>query len=160
MGFASRTTYASLRVHAESYRCLVTLHRHPNDAYGDIEATSGFLACRYCELKKELGEWERAIALAPAVSLELWAQLAKEYANMLLAKNPSRLHDLLPWFVGIHQADTLVNLYINAEQYDDAVTLAQVLALRPPPPLGARFGPGFGKPPPRKQRQGSSKIGS
>ena len=81
---------------------------------------------RYCELKKELGEWERAIAMAPAVSLEFWAGMAKEYAQMLLAKNPSRLHDLLPWYVGISQPDTLVNLYINAEQYDDAVTLAQV----------------------------------
>lgn len=81
---------------------------------------------RYCEIMRDLGEWERAIALAPAVSHELWAKLVKEYAAEKLSKNAARLADLLPWYIAINQPETLVNLYLNNEQYEDAVTLAQV----------------------------------
>ena len=31
---------------------------------------------RYCELKVELGEWERALAVAPGVSITYWKNLA------------------------------------------------------------------------------------
>ena len=81
---------------------------------------------RYCELMRELGEWERAIAVAPAVSLEFWMRLAKAYAQEKVNQNSSRLVEALPWYVAINQVETLANLYINNEQYDEAVVLAQV----------------------------------
>lgn len=31
---------------------------------------------RYCELMVELGNWERALAMAPGVSMEYWKSLA------------------------------------------------------------------------------------
>jgi len=76
----------------------------------------------------ELGEWERAIAVAPAVSLELWRSLIKSYAQHLLQTNKGRLNEVLPWYIAINHPDTLINLYVSNELYDDAITLAQVSA--------------------------------
>ena len=38
---------------------------------------------KYCEILAELGQWERAIATAPSVSLEFWSELCKRYADHL-----------------------------------------------------------------------------
>eukprot|EP00002_Diphylleia_rotans_P021101 TRINITY_DN4105_c0_g1_i5.p1 TRINITY_DN4105_c0_g1~~TRINITY_DN4105_c0_g1_i5.p1 ORF type:complete len:1200 (+),score=232.65 TRINITY_DN4105_c0_g1_i5:718-4317(+) len=50
-------------------------------------AASNFLKAghtqRYCELMVELGEWEKAVSMAPAVSLEYWKSLSAKYATHL-----------------------------------------------------------------------------
>eukprot|EP00959_Pyramimonas_sp_CCMP1952_P183429 3835195-Pyramimonas_sp.AAC.1 len=78
---------------------------------------------------RDLGQWERAIAVAPAVSLEFWMKLAKQYAQEKVNQNASRLYEALPWYVAVNQPETLANLYINNEQFDEAVVLAQVAAV-------------------------------
>jgi hypothetical protein len=42
---------------------------------------------KYCEILVELGQWERAIAAAPAVSVPFWAALSKRYAEHLAAQD-------------------------------------------------------------------------
>jgi hypothetical protein len=39
----------------------------------------------YCDLMKEVGDWDAALAAAPAVSLEFWRQLAGERAAVMAA---------------------------------------------------------------------------
>lgn len=36
----------------------------------------------YCDIMKHVGEWDKAIAAAPAVSQEYWAKLVKERAQV------------------------------------------------------------------------------
>lgn len=38
---------------------------------------------RYCELMVSLGEWERALAVAPGVSYLYWKQLTDRYGDMI-----------------------------------------------------------------------------
>ena len=36
----------------------------------------------YCQLMKSLGEWEHALAAAPAVGFEYWSKLMREWAEV------------------------------------------------------------------------------
>jgi hypothetical protein len=38
---------------------------------------------KYCEILAELGEWEKALAIAPSVSIGFWRDLASRYAEHL-----------------------------------------------------------------------------
>ena len=40
---------------------------------------------RHCNILVQLGQWERALALAPAVSLSYWSNLTKRYRCWYLA---------------------------------------------------------------------------
>ncbi len=42
---------------------------------------------KYCDILVELGQWERAIATAPAVSVPYWASLCKRYAEHLAGQD-------------------------------------------------------------------------
>jgi hypothetical protein len=42
---------------------------------------------KYCDILVELGQWERAIATAPAVSVSYWATLCKRYADHLAGQD-------------------------------------------------------------------------
>ncbi|KAF0310731.1 WD repeat-containing protein 17 [Amphibalanus amphitrite] len=46
---------------------------------------------RHCDTLLELGEWERALALAPGVSLDYWRRLAERRAAQLLAEDSDGL---------------------------------------------------------------------
>jgi len=38
---------------------------------------------KYCEILAELGQWEKALAIAPSVSLGFWRDLAARYSEHL-----------------------------------------------------------------------------
>lgn len=40
----------------------------------------------YCEILVSLGKWERALAVAPSLSLPYWKSLSVRYADYLAAK--------------------------------------------------------------------------
>ena len=46
-----------------------------------------------------------------------------------MLQHSSRLYEALPWYLAVNQPETLANLYINNEQYDEAVVIAQVSAV-------------------------------
>ena len=59
----------------------------------------------YCEIQKELGNFEDAIAVAPKVSLQYWQNCVTEYTNYLSDKN---------------QMDEFVDYSILAGNYSEA----------------------------------------
>lgn len=38
---------------------------------------------KYCEILTELGQWEKALAVAPSVSIQFWRELSNRYADHL-----------------------------------------------------------------------------
>ena len=51
-----------------------------------IEVRLGNLQ-RYCELLVQLGEWEKALAVAPGVSMVYWKSLAQRRAQQLMQED-------------------------------------------------------------------------
>nr|XP_054754623.1 WD repeat-containing protein 17-like [Lytechinus pictus] len=78
---------------------------------------------RYCELMVELGEWEKALAIAPGVSMDYWKQLAERYAENLSADENL---DCVPYYLITHNVDKLVRFYCHRGQLNDALLVAQV----------------------------------
>lgn len=78
---------------------------------------------RYCELLVELGEWERAIAVAPGVSLEYWKSITKRYTKFLAKEDDE---NLIPFCTAIGDPEALVEFSCARGQLSDAVLAAQV----------------------------------
>ena len=53
------------------------------------EAAKNFLLCgqfrEYCEIQFELGNYKKALAFAPSVSIEYWQELSERRAELLLS---------------------------------------------------------------------------
>ncbi len=62
----------------------------------------------YCEIMKELGDWDAALAAAPAVSTAFWRKIARERAAALAAAGS--------------EFDKLINLQLATGQAADAAT--------------------------------------
>ncbi|XP_060599181.1 WD repeat-containing protein 17-like [Ruditapes philippinarum] len=78
---------------------------------------------RYCELKVELGEWERALAVAPGVSHAYWKDLANRYSRFLMREDK----DCAAVFcTAVGDTEMLVDFYASRGQMSDAVLTAQV----------------------------------
>ena len=76
----------------------------------------------YCEIMCEVGEWDKAIALAPAVSMDYWKDLTARYAKSLVE---SESEDVVPYYIAIGDVDKLLNFYIRKCQYTDASIVAR-----------------------------------
>ncbi|XP_059144021.1 WD repeat-containing protein 17-like [Physella acuta] len=77
---------------------------------------------RYCELMVELGKWERALAIAPAVSMKYWKKLNDRYCAFLISEeNP----DAVPFSVAGGDIHQLVSFLTAHGQVSDAVIIAQ-----------------------------------
>ncbi|KAK3271996.1 hypothetical protein CYMTET_19681, partial [Cymbomonas tetramitiformis] len=130
----------------------------------DLTSTALGNLQRYCEITRDLGDWEKAIAMAPAVSLEFWGDLVKAYAQDKLTSNQANLSDALPWYIAINKPEILTNLYVNSEQYNDAFILAQINSMGGYNHLtSASLGDGGGAPPakPRnakEQRESAQQV--
>ncbi|CAG5133469.1 unnamed protein product, partial [Candidula unifasciata] len=77
---------------------------------------------RYCELMVELGKWERALALAPSVSLKYWQQLNQRYCAALSAEDNDML---VPACIAGGDVDRLVSFFTSRGQLADAMLVAQ-----------------------------------
>ncbi|GFS08154.1 WD repeat-containing protein 17, partial [Elysia marginata] len=77
---------------------------------------------RYCELMVELGQWVKALALAPSVSMDYWKKLNSRYCTALLAEDDD---DVVPYSVAAGAVGQLVTFYTSRGQLADAATVAQ-----------------------------------
>lgn len=77
----------------------------------------------YCDTMVALGEWERAIAIAPSVSLDFWKELCDKYGKHLLAKQDE---NAAPYFAAISEIDKLINVYMSRKQFNDAALIASL----------------------------------
>jgi hypothetical protein len=78
---------------------------------------------QYCDTMIEIGQWERALAVAPAVSIEYWRELSIRYGQVLAENGNS---DCMPFYLVAQEIDKLLNFYISRQQYDDATIIAQM----------------------------------
>ncbi|KAL4230509.1 Anaphase-promoting complex subunit 4 WD40 domain [Mactra antiquata] len=78
---------------------------------------------RYCEMMVSLGEWERALAVAPGVSHLYWKQLADRYTHYLIQEDKD---DTAVFCTAIGSTEMLIDFYTSRGQMSDAVLSAQV----------------------------------
>mmetsp|Transcript_2916 Transcript_2916/g.4234 ORF Transcript_2916/g.4234 Transcript_2916/m.4234 type:complete len:1247 (+) Transcript_2916:67-3807(+) len=75
----------------------------------------------YCELLFEIGEYERAIAMAPRESLIYWQELSSRYAKLLEEKQSV---DAVPFFLASNQIEELISFYEKRHELDNAGLIA------------------------------------
>jgi len=77
---------------------------------------------RYCEILLEIGEWDKAMAVAPGVSLDYWRSLTKRRAEQLIMEDST---DSVPYCVATGDIEQLIEFFVNRCQLQDAVMIAQ-----------------------------------
>ncbi|XP_022109388.1 WD repeat-containing protein 17-like [Acanthaster planci] len=78
---------------------------------------------RYCELMVEIHEWEKALSIAPAVSMDYWRKLSERYANFLASESSN---DCVPYYIATGNIQKLVDFFSRHNQLKDAMLVAQV----------------------------------
>lgn len=76
---------------------------------------------QYCELLFEIGQYERAIAIAPRESMEYWNELSARYAQML--EEDHKL-EAVPYYIASNQTNKLIELYESRQELDSASLIA------------------------------------
>ncbi|XP_062068856.1 WD repeat-containing protein 17 isoform X5 [Lepus europaeus] len=77
---------------------------------------------RYCELMVELGEWDKALSIAPGVSLKYWKKLMQRRADQLIQEDKD---DVIPYCIAIGDVRKLVNFFMSRGQLKEALLIAQ-----------------------------------
>lgn len=75
----------------------------------------------------QLGLWDKAVALAPAVSLSYWRQLLQRKADAM-GKAAAPAKELLPKLLAAGQVEAAVELLMRQERYEQAASVAAVAA--------------------------------
>ncbi|XP_068702720.1 WD repeat-containing protein 17-like [Montipora foliosa] len=78
---------------------------------------------RYCELMVELGEWDRALAVAPGVSMDYWRDLMERRATQLMREDNDAA---VPYCASLGDVEKLVSFFTSRGQLHDALLVAQV----------------------------------
>ena len=76
----------------------------------------------YCEIMCEVGEWEKALSVAPSVSIDYWKDLTAKYTKQL-AENESE--DVIPYYIATSETDKLLNYFIRKNQLTEASIVAR-----------------------------------
>nr|CAB3267685.1 WD repeat-containing protein 17 [Phallusia mammillata] len=77
---------------------------------------------RHCEILVELGDWERAISLAPGVSISFWASLTEKYATVLESE---RDKDATAFHIASGKVREAVRFITSQGDLQDALIVAQ-----------------------------------
>ncbi|KAM4836670.1 WD repeat-containing protein 17 isoform 4-T4 [Thomomys bottae] len=77
---------------------------------------------RYCELMVELGEWDKALSIAPGVSVKYWKNLMQRRADQLIQEDKD---DVIPYCIAIGDVRKLVNFFTSRGQLKEALLVAQ-----------------------------------
>ncbi|KAM7328618.1 hypothetical protein ACRRTK_012710 [Alexandromys fortis] len=77
---------------------------------------------RYCELMVELGEWDKALSIAPGVSVKYWRKLMQRRADQLIQEDKD---DVIPYCIAIGDVKKLVNFFVSRGQLKEALLVAQ-----------------------------------
>ncbi|GMH38156.1 hypothetical protein BSKO_06040 [Bryopsis sp. KO-2023] len=83
---------------------------------------------RYCESMAGLGEWDKAIMVAPAVSVDYWKQLMKKKADWLLSQPDRTVEETPELLLPSGHSQHLVDALIEQERFEQAFSTAAVLA--------------------------------
>lgn len=84
----------------------------------------------YCDLMIELGQWERALAVAPGVSHGYWKDLTHRYATRLESTSSEAA---VPFYVTAGYADKAINFYVSRKEYNEAFIIAKAHEKEPLP---------------------------
>ncbi|KAK5601238.1 WD repeat-containing protein 17 [Crenichthys baileyi] len=68
---------------------------------------------RYCELMVELGQWEKALSVAPGVSMKYWKKLMQRRADQLMAEDND---DAIPYCIATGDIKKLVAFFTSRGQ--------------------------------------------
>ncbi|CAK7295669.1 WD repeat-containing protein 17 [Vulpes lagopus] len=77
---------------------------------------------RYCELMVGLGEWDKALSLAPGVSVKYWKKLMQRRADQLIQEDKD---DVIPYCIAIGDVKKLVDFFMSRGQLKEALLVAQ-----------------------------------
>ncbi|XP_076845608.1 WD repeat-containing protein 17 isoform X1 [Brachyhypopomus gauderio] len=77
---------------------------------------------RYCELMVELGEWEKALSVAPGVSMKYWKKLMQRRADQLMQEGNN---DVIPYCIATGDVKKLVGFFTSRGQLKEALLVAQ-----------------------------------
>ncbi|XP_047668416.1 WD repeat-containing protein 17 isoform X1 [Tachysurus fulvidraco] len=77
---------------------------------------------RYCELMVELGEWEKALSVAPGVSMKYWKKLMQRRADQLMQEGNN---DVIPYCIATGDVKKLVSFFTSRGQLKEALLVAQ-----------------------------------
>ncbi|EDV25063.1 uncharacterized protein TRIADDRAFT_25870 [Trichoplax adhaerens] len=83
---------------------------------------------KYCELLIEIGEWDKALAVAPSVSLTFWKNLAERHAKYLASEDSE---DCVPYFIATRNYENLITLLKSKARLHEAVLIAQIAQADP-----------------------------
>ncbi|XP_023655059.1 WD repeat-containing protein 17 isoform X2 [Paramormyrops kingsleyae] len=78
---------------------------------------------RYCELMVELGQWEKALSVAPGVSMKYWKKLMQRRADQLIQEGDD---DVIPYCIATGDVKKLVSFFTSRGQLNEALVVAQV----------------------------------
>ncbi|XP_008581955.1 PREDICTED: WD repeat-containing protein 17 isoform X2 [Galeopterus variegatus] len=77
---------------------------------------------RYCELMVELGEWDKALSIAPGVSVKYWKKLMQRRADQLIQEDKD---DVIPYCIAVGDVKKLVHFFMSRGQLKEALLVAQ-----------------------------------
>ncbi|XP_029387746.1 WD repeat-containing protein 17 isoform X1 [Mus pahari] len=77
---------------------------------------------RYCELMVELGEWDKALSVAPGVSVKYWRKLMQRRADQLIQEDKD---EVIPYCIATGDVKKLVNFFVSRGQLKEALLVAQ-----------------------------------
>ncbi|NXT73137.1 WDR17 protein, partial [Zapornia atra] len=77
---------------------------------------------RYCELMVELGEWDKALSVAPGVSMKYWRKLMQRRADQLIQEDND---DVIPYCIAVGDVKKLVSFFTSRGQLKEALLVAQ-----------------------------------
>eukprot|EP00743_Colponemidia_sp_Colp-15_P006499 GILK01006998.1.p1 GENE.GILK01006998.1~~GILK01006998.1.p1 ORF type:complete len:1239 (+),score=161.70 GILK01006998.1:69-3785(+) len=78
---------------------------------------------QYCELMVDLNHWERALAVAPGVSMEYWRKLCDRYTQKL---SKEEREDVVPFHLASGNIDKLVNFFVSRDELEDALLVSKI----------------------------------
>ncbi len=90
-------------------------------ASADMYARVGRMR-NYCDIMVEIGEWDAALAAAPAVSLAFWRDLAAKRAEQLVDNGKS---SAVPLFIASGLYTRAVDVLLSGNEFDGAVAVCQ-----------------------------------
>ncbi|XP_016074649.1 PREDICTED: WD repeat-containing protein 17 [Miniopterus natalensis] len=77
---------------------------------------------RYCELMVELGEWDKALSVAPGVSVKYWRKLMQRRADQLIREGND---DVIPYCIATGDVEKLLRFFMARGQLKEALLVAQ-----------------------------------
>eukprot|EP00455_Lapot_gusevi_P040938 TRINITY_DN4691_c0_g1_i4.p1 TRINITY_DN4691_c0_g1~~TRINITY_DN4691_c0_g1_i4.p1 ORF type:complete len:1101 (-),score=371.19 TRINITY_DN4691_c0_g1_i4:99-3326(-) len=90
-------------------------------AAADIYLKNGHLR-EYCELLVQLEEWDKALAVAPGVSIQYWMSLSQRRAAQLTAEGDDAA---VPHLIATHDIRKSVDFYSSVGDYASALQVAR-----------------------------------